>query len=91
MNKKVLKNDLMIAMSIKNSCTKQEARQAMNFIFNWILKEVIRHKIVNLVNFGKFQIKFRNEKKIIHPQTKKIMILPKRKSLVLKFSKNFLK
>ena len=89
MNKKVVKNDLIIAMSLKNSCTKKESKQALSFIFNWILKEVIIHKAVNLVNFGKFQIKCRKEKQVFHPKTKKKIMLPQRKALVLKFSKNF--
>lgn len=74
-----------IAEQIK--CSKKQAAEMVNAFLDQILEALAEGKKVSFVGFGTFEVKERDERKGINPQTKEAITIPARKVPVFKAGK----
>lgn len=60
----------------KMGVTKKEAAEYIDAFLDIVSEQLVQGETVNLVNFGKFEVKMRAERKGRNPQTKQEMIIP---------------
>ena len=80
--------DLIHALYESNNKSKKEITKALYFIFNFLLKTVLKKQRFHIVGFGEFNLKQRKPKTTRHPKTKKITLIPQRQTLTCTFSQS---
>jgi len=70
------KQDLSIALAVKFFITQVEADKLINFMFDGISKSLSMNKRVYFRGFGSFTRERRKVRRVRHPKTKKMMIIP---------------
>ncbi|MDI6640683.1 MAG: HU family DNA-binding protein [Elusimicrobiota bacterium] len=83
------KNDLVLILT-KVLGSKTDAKKAIETIFS-AMKEAIKsgEKVV-ISNFGSFHTKVHRAKKFTNPKTKETILIPPRRKVSFKLSKNLL-
>ncbi len=78
------KTELISAVAEKAGFTKKDADAAVNAIVAAITDSLAGGEKVSIVGFGTFEVRDRKEKKVINPQTKKMMTAPASKAPAFK-------
>lgn len=72
----VNKEDLSIALAVKFFITQVEAKKIIDFTLDKITADLKKGDRVYFRNFGTFTREKRKARRVRHPKTKKIMIIP---------------
>lgn len=82
------KNELVKEMSKKSNMTIKNCCKCLNAFQSTIIDVLSKGESLNLMGFGKFDVKTRNERRSFNPYLKKIMRLPKTRVPYFKAGKN---
>ena len=85
---RINKNDIVDYVSEEAYISRRDARAALDSIFEMISEVLEAGGEVDIPNFGAFVVKERKEKVITHPGTQKKEVVPARKTVSLRISKN---
>lgn len=80
MNKNKIIEELCLKMGIK----REQAKSFVEAFFNNIIKIIEDKGRLTLRGFGVFKVIERKEKRFLNPKTKKVYIIPPRKSIIFK-------
>ncbi|MDE5855342.1 MAG: HU family DNA-binding protein [Ruminococcus sp.] len=78
------KTDLINVVAAKTETNKKKAEATVNAVVSAITEALVNGEKVSIVGFGTFEVRDRKEKKVINPQTKKMMIAPASKAPAFK-------
>ena len=81
------KTDLIKVVSQKADITQKDAEKAMNAVFDGIRDALAQDDKVQIIGFGTFEVKAREERKGRNPQTGLEITIPASKSPVFKAGK----
>lgn len=81
------KADLITAIAEKGELTKKDAEKAVNAFVSVVTETLAAGDKVQLVGFGTFEVRERNERKGRNPQTKEEIVIPASKAPVFKAGK----
>lgn len=70
------KTELVAAVAAKSGLTKEQAANAVNAVFGTMSEALASGDKIQLVGFGTFAAKFRNEKQSKNPQTGEKITVP---------------
>ena len=80
------KKELINNLRIREGLTWGQTTRIVNSLFNDISDAIINGEDVYIPKFGRFFTAILNEKRGVHPKTKKVVITPDRKSTRLNSS-----
>lgn len=83
------KTELVASVAEKAEMTKKDAEKAVNALFASIEEALAKDDKVQIIGFGTFEVKTREERKGRNPQTGKEITIPASKSPVFKSGKGF--
>ena len=72
----MMKNELVSTVALKTGLTKKDSEKAISAAFDTITGALAAGDFVSLVGFGKFEVRYRDEKMGINPRTKEPMRVP---------------
>ena len=81
------KTELIAAVAEKANLSKKDADSAVNAVIDSIVEAVAANDKVQLVGFGTFEVRERNERKGRDPRTNKEITIPASKNPVFKAGK----
>lgn len=81
------KTELVASVAEKAGITKKDAEKVINAVFNSIEEALANNDKVQIIGFGTFEVKTREERKGRNPQTGKEITIPASKSPVFKAGK----
>lgn len=81
------KTDLVKVVAQKADMTQKDAEKAINALFDGIKDALAKNDKVQVIGFGTFEVKTREERKGRNPQTGKEITIPASKSPVFKAGK----
>ncbi len=81
------KTDLVASVAEKAGMTKKDAEKVITAVFNSIEEALAKNDKVQIIGFGNFEVKTREERKGRNPQTGKEITIPASKSPVFKAGK----
>ena len=76
--------DLIQHIASSTSLTKTRTEELLNATVSVLQKELLAGKSVQLQNFGTMEIKRKNAREVVHPQTKERTIVPEKMQLTFK-------
>ncbi|GHT13727.1 DNA-binding protein [Bacteroidia bacterium] len=76
-------SELITALSQRLKLSKQETAARLDDTVAVITAELIKENVVSITNFGSLEVKKRNERINVHPETGKKMLIPPK--LIVKF------
>lgn len=82
------KAELVKNLSKTSKLTQKDCTNCLNALMQIVTNTLKCGDNVNLIGFGKFQVKNKNSRKAFNPQTKKEVVLPATKSPYFKPAKN---
>ena len=82
------KAELVSKLSERNSLSKKKAEEVLKDVFTLISEALDKGERVHIPHFGTFTVKERAERKGRNPRTGEPMVIPARKTVVFKASKN---
>ena len=85
--KQLNKTELVASVAEKAGITKKDAEKVINAVFNSIEEALANNDKVQIIGFGTFEVKTREERKGRNPQTGKEITIPASKSPVFKAGK----
>lgn len=85
----VTKKDLIDRVSKKAGCSKTDAKNVVDAVFNVITESVAEGEAVQITGFGKFDKKTRKPRKCKNPSTQQITEIPERDVPVFHAGKAF--
>ncbi len=91
MNEKILKKDIVEKFADEFDITKKDAAKQVDFVFETIIAELVAGNDVAIKDLGKFEIKKRNARVAINPQTLEKVDVPAKKTVSFKASTNLKK
>ena len=83
------KKELIKQTSKRTKLSQADCLKCVNAIKELIYDALKKGDKVNLVGFGRFEVKARGERKIINPMTKEISLVPPKKVPVFKTGRLF--
>lgn len=83
----VNKTELVASVAEKADMTKKDAEKAVNAIFASVEEALAKEDKVQIIGFGTFEVKAREERKGRNPQTGKEIVIPASKNPVFKAGK----
>ena len=83
------KTELISAVAEKAGISKKDADSAVNAVINSIVEAVAKEEKVQLVGFGTFEVRSRNERQGRDPRTNKPITIPASKIPAFKAGKAF--
>ena len=83
--------ELIKKISARFFLTQPEEKEIIKYVIEQITTELQKGERVYLRGFGSFKTVTRKSKKVRHPKTKKIIIIPERQDVEFKTSKRLLK
>jgi DNA-binding protein HU-beta len=86
---KMNKTELIAAVAEKANLSKKDADSAVNAVIDSIVEAVAANDKVQLVGFGTFEVRERNERKGRDPRTNKEITIPASKVPAFKVGKAF--
>lgn len=75
------KEQIASQVADKMGVTKKEASEYIDAFLDIVAEQLVQGESVSLVNFGKFDVKMRKERKGRNPQTREEMIIPAQRAL----------
>lgn len=81
------KTELVASVAEKAGMTKKDAEKAINAVFSSVEEALAKNDKVQIIGFGTFEVKAREERKGRNPQTGKEINIPASKSPVFKAGK----
>lgn len=81
------KTELVASVAEKAGMTKKDAEKVINAVFSSIEEALANEDKVQIIGFGTFEVKTREERKGRNPQTGKEITIPASKSPVFKAGK----
>ncbi|HOB36629.1 MAG TPA: HU family DNA-binding protein [Candidatus Avimonas sp.] len=87
--KSMNKVELVAEVAQKSGLTKKDAEKAVSAVLDTIVKSVASGDKVQLVGFGTFETRFRQQRTGRNPRTKETIIIPASKQPVFKAGKAF--
>lgn len=81
------KTELVASVAEKAGMTKKDAEKVINAVFSKIEEALANEDKVQIIGFGTFEVKTREERKGRNPQTGKEITIPASKSPVFKAGK----
>ncbi len=85
------KDDLKKIISSETNLTQKKVEEIIECILDTIIEVVKVDGSITFNNFGKFERKFKKEKRGINPQTGDLVLLPPKEVFIFKPSKNIFK
>ena len=82
------KTELIASVAEKADMTKKDAEKAVNAVFTAIEEALTRGDKVQVIGFGTFEVRVREERKGRNPQTGKEIVIPASKSPIFKAGKS---
>lgn len=83
------KSELIAKVAEKSDLTKKDAEKAVTAVIDTIVSAVIEGEKVQLVGFGTFEQRQRNERTGVDPRTKTKITIPASKVPAFKAGRNF--
>ncbi|MEE0859488.1 MAG: HU family DNA-binding protein [Acutalibacteraceae bacterium] len=83
------KSELIAQVAEKSNLTKKDAEKAVTAVIDTIVSAVIEGEKVQLVGFGTFEQRQRNERTGVDPRTKTKITIPASKVPAFKAGRNF--
>ena len=83
------KTELIAAVAEKANLSKKDADNAVNAVIDTIIAQVAAEDKVQLVGFGTFEVRARNERKGRDPRSKQEITIPSSKVPAFKVGKAF--
>ena len=83
----VNKTELVASVEEKTGMKKKDAEKAVNALFESVQEALAKEDKVQIIGFGTFEVKSREERKGRNPQTGKEITIPASKSPVFKAGK----
>ncbi|WP_101696460.1 HU family DNA-binding protein [Clostridium minihomine] len=83
------KTELISAVAEKAAISKKDADSAVNAIIDVIIETVAKEEKVQLVGFGTFEVRYRNERQGRDPRTNSPITIPASKIPAFKAGKAF--
>lgn len=83
------KTELVASVAEKSGVSKKDAEKAVNAVIDSIIEAVSSGDKVQVIGFGRFEVRDRKEKKSRNPRTKEEIIIPATKIPVFKAGKMF--
>lgn len=81
------KTELIASVAEKAGITKKDAEKAINALFGSVEEALAKDDKVQIIGFGTFEVKSREERKGRNPQTGKEITIPASKTPVFKAGK----
>ena len=81
------KTELVASVEEKTGMKKKDAEKAVNALFESVQEALAKEDKVQIIGFGTFEVKSREERKGRNPQTGKEITIPASKSPVFKAGK----
>ena len=81
------KAELIASMAEKSGLTKKDTEKTLNAFMQSVNEALIKGDKVQLVGFGTFEVRERNERKGRNPRTQKEIVIPASKAPVFKAGK----
>ncbi|VBB06379.1 prokaryotic integration host factor signature [Lucifera butyrica] len=81
------KTELVASVAEKAAMTKKDAEKAVNALFASIEESLVKNDKVQVIGFGTFEVKTREERKGRNPQTGAEITIPASKTPVFKAGK----
>jgi DNA-binding protein HU-beta len=81
------KTELVASVAEKAGMTKKDAEKVITAVFNSIEEALANNDKVQIIGFGTFEVKIREQRKGRNPQTGKEITIPASKSPVFKAGK----
>lgn len=81
------KTELVASVAEKAGLTKKDAEKAVSALFTSVEEELIKGEKVQIIGFGTFEIKAREERKGRNPQSGEEITIPASKNPVFKAGK----
>lgn len=81
------KTELIASVAEKAGMTKKDAEKAINALFSSVEDSLAKDDKVQIIGFGTFEVKSREERKGRNPQTGKEITIPASKTPVFKAGK----
>ncbi|OUW73326.1 MAG: hypothetical protein CBD76_04085 [Pelagibacteraceae bacterium TMED216] len=88
---KITKKDISYFISQNTGLSAKYSKKIIEDLINIIISELIRENIINVNNFGTFKILNKSKRIGRNPKNKVEYIIPERKTISFKASKEFLK
>lgn len=85
------KKDIADALAIQYDVPKLKAQKIVQGVLDTIINTLMDKGKIELRKFGTFKIRIRKAKKVRNPKTNESFILPERKTVVFKVSREVLK
>jgi nucleoid DNA-binding protein len=76
-------NELITTLAQSLNLSKPEIGKRLDDTVAVITTELLKNNVVSITNFGSFEVKKRNERINVHPETGKRMLIPPK--LIVKF------
>ena len=86
---KMNKTELIASVAEKSGLTKKDAEKAVSAVIESVMESVASNEKVQLVGFGTFELRTRNERTGRDPRTNKSIIIPAAKVPAFKAGKLF--
>ncbi len=83
------KTELIASVAEKSGLTKKDAEKAVSAVIESVMESVASNEKVQLVGFGTFELRTRNERTGRDPRTNKSIIIPAAKVPAFKAGKLF--
>jgi len=88
--KQMNKRDLIVAASKKSGITQSHIQHSMEAIFECMIEALEKGEQIAIQKFGMFSVKERNERKSMIPYTGEHIIIPARKTVKFKLTRQSL-
>ena len=83
------RTELISDMSERSGLTKKDTEKALAAFMESVIDAVSKDEKVQLLGFGTFELRHRNERKGLNPRTKEPVTIPASKAPAFKVSKSF--
>ena len=83
------KSDLISKMAEKSAMTKKDSEKALKALIESVEEALAKGDKVQLVGFGTFEVRFRQQRTGRNPRTKETIVIPASKQPVFKAGKAF--
>ncbi len=82
------KNELVTSVADKAGLTKKDAEKAINALFASVEEALVRNEKVQIIGFGTFEVKEREERKGRNPRSGEEITIPASRNPVFKAGKS---
>ncbi len=85
------KSDIITSIAKETNLTQKKVSEILDALFDTIIEVVQNEGSITFTNFGKFEKRYRKEKKGVNPKTGDLILIPPKEVFIFKPSKNIFK